>query len=366
MPGGTSPPGSSCRSTTPSSRRSPFRLPDSGRRDTIKVCLLSACPHSPPGNMMTSHPHKLLVPLTLALLAGNRAGAGEKPAVSFEAHVRPLFRVHCFDCHGEGEKLRGGLDLRLRRLAAGGGESGPALVAGKPEGSLLYKRVRDHEMPPGKKKLSAAEVELIGRWIKEGARTERTEPETLAAGMQIAAEDRAFWAFQPVRRPSVPEVRGQRSEIRNPIDAFLLAKLETQGLTFAPEADRRTLIRRATFDLLGLPPTPEEVEAFVKDERPDAYEKLIDRLLASPRYGERWGRHWLDVAGYADSEGYTQEDLPRPHAYKYRDYVIRSFNADKPFDAFIVEQLAGDELAGGTQAAPRDAQTLDKLIATGF
>jgi mono/diheme cytochrome c family protein len=305
----------------------------------------------------------------LALLRSSFLQAADSPAPTFETHIRPLFKVHCFDCHGEGEKLRGGLDLRVRRLAAKGGDSGPALVAGKAEESVLYRRIRDQEMPPGKKKLSAQEVELIGRWIRNGARTERAEPETIAAGMQITAEDRAFWAFQAIRRPAPPIVKGT-DRLRTPIDAFLLAKLEPQGLSFAPEADRRTLIRRATFDLLGLPPTPEEVEAFVSDQSPNAFEKLIDRLLASPHHGERWGRHWLDVAGYADSEGYTQEDLPRPHAWKYRDYVIRSFNADKPFDEFVLEQLAGDEIVGASQTNPqaalRDPQSLEKLIATGF
>src|SRR5438270_6037112 len=284
--------------------------------------------------------------LAAMLLAGAPAPAADRPpagpAPTFEAHVRPLLRAYCFDCHGEGDKLRGGLDLRLRHLAVKGGDSGPAVAPGKPDESLLYQRVRDGEMPPGKrKKLSGPEVELIGRWIAAGAKVEHPEPQTVTAGMLIAPEDRAWWAFQPIRRPPVPAVRSP-GLVRTPVDAFLLARLEARGMTFAPEADRRTLIRRATFDLYGLPPTPEEVDAFVNDPSSDAYEKVIDRLLASPRYGERWGRHWLDAAGYADSEGYAQEDAPRPHAYKYRDYVIRSFNADKPFDEFVREQVAGD------------------------
>jgi hypothetical protein len=219
-------------------------------------------------------------------------------------------------------------------------------------------------MPPGKKKLDPAEVALIGRWIDQGARAAGPEPQALAAGFQLTPAERTYWAFQPVRRPAAPPVHAAHL-VRTPIDAFLLARLEALGLGFAPEADRRTLIRRATFDLLGLPPTPEEVAAFVADDRPDAYEHLLDRLLASPHYGERWGRHWLDTAGYADSDGATSDDLVRPYAYKYRDYVIRSTNADKPFDRFIQEQLAGDELIGRplTNLAP---QEVEELVATGF
>jgi hypothetical protein len=291
----------------------------------------------------------------------------EKPArvpPTFESHIRPLFKIYCLDCHGEGEKLRGGLDLRLRRLTVQGGDSGPAIAPGKAADSLLYQRVRDGDMPPSKKKLTAAELETIEQWITAGARVERIEPQSLARGMHIAAEDRAYWAFQLVRSPPIPTVRTPQ-RVRNPVDAFLLARLRERGLTFAPEANRRTLIRRASFDLHGLPPTPQEVETFLKDTAPGAFERLIDRLLASPRYGERWGRHWLDVAGYADSEGYNQEDRVRPYAYKYRDYVIRSLHEDKPFNQFLCEQIAGDELV---QPPYRDLSPgdLDKLIATGF
>ncbi|MGH7172715.1 MAG: PSD1 and planctomycete cytochrome C domain-containing protein [Gemmataceae bacterium] len=294
------------------------------------------------------------------------AAAAEQPVTppSFESRIRPLFKVYCLDCHGAGEKLRGGLDLRLRRLTVEGGDSGPAIVPGKVDDSLLYQRVRDGEMPPGKSKLSQTDVAKIARWIAGGARVGRPEPKTLPKGMYITSEDRAFWSLQPIRRLPVPSVRAA-DRVRTPIDAFLLARLEERGLTFAAEAERRTLIRRATFDLHGLPPTPQEVDAFVADAAADAYERLIERLLASPRYGERWGRHWLDVAGYADSEGYTPTDRERPYAYKYRDYVIRSLNADKSFDQFIREQVAGDEML---RPPYRDlsADDLDKLIATGF
>ena len=234
-------------------------------------------------------------------------------------------------------------------------------MEGQPEKSLLLVKVVSGEMPPGKKKLSAAETDVLRPWIAGGAKVEGAEPEALTTGFQITDEDRRFWAFQPVRRSVVPEVPA----FRNPVDAFLLAKLREKGLAFAPPADKLTLIRRATFDLHGLPPTPEEIAAFRKDTSPDAYEKLIDRLLASPRYGERWGRHWLDVAGYADSEGGSPDDPIRTNAWKYRDYVIRSLNADKPFDRFIREQLAGDELVKPPypNLGPAD---LDALTATGF
>src|SRR6185436_17727031 len=169
---------------------------------------------------------------------------------------------------------------------------------------------------------------------------------------------------KPVR-PTVPEVRS-RERVRNPIDAFLLAALEKKGLSLSPEAEPLTLLRRASFDLHGLPPSPEEVEAFLADRAPDAYERLIDRLLASPRYGERWARYWLDLAGYADSEGKREQDLPRPHAWRYRDYVIRAFNADKPYDRFLLEQIAGDELADYEHAPEITQELYDNLVATGF
>ncbi len=281
----------------------------------------------------------------------------------FEKHVRSILKAHCFQCHGEAGEMEGNLDVRLRRLLVKGGDSGPVLVPGKPDESLLLERIVAGEMPPGDIKLSASEIERLQRWIAEGAKTARPEPETID-GPIITQEERAFWSFQPIRRPAVPAVK-QPELVKSPVDAFLLEKLAAKGLSFSPEANKRTLIRRACFDLTGLPPTPEEVEAFIADESPSAWEKLIDRLLDSPRYGERWGRHWLDVAGYADSEGYTEVDPVRKWAYKYRDYVIRSFNADKPLDQFIQEQLAGDEMVAQPykNLAPADAE---KLIATGF
>ncbi len=294
----------------------------------------------------------LSLPALCFWLAAAPAADKTKPGSPvFESHVRPILKAHCFECHGEGKRLKGGLDLRLVRSMAQGGDSGPAVQAGKAGESLILERLKKQEMPPGKKKLTRAEISRIERWIAAGAKTARPEPEKLQAGFHITAQERSFWSFQPIRRPAVPRVKNA-DRVRTPIDAFLLTKLEEKGLGFSPEADKRTLLRRAYFDLLGLPPSPKDVEQFLADDAPNAYEKLIDRLLAAPQYGERWGRHWLDVAGYADSEGFSGEDPLRPSAFRYRDYVIRSFNADKPLDQFIVEQLAGDELVLPYPASP--------------
>jgi hypothetical protein len=306
---------------------------------------------------------RTLLPITLGCCLAIPALAAGQVTPTFATHVRPILKAYCFECHGDANPLKGKLDLRLARTIAKGGKSGPALTPGQPEASLLLQRVRAGEMPPGKKKLSPAETEVIAKWIAGGARTERAEPEVIAAGFQLTPEDRAWWAFQPIRRPAVAVMA--RSTGRNAVEAFIDARLRKKGLTLAPETDRATLIRRATLDLHGLPPTPEEVDAFVRDDSGNAYEKVLERLLASPRYGERWARHWLDVAGYADSEGYAQDDAPRGNAFLYRDYVIRSFNADKPFDRFIREQIAGDELIGYPKAN-LTADDREKLIATGF
>jgi hypothetical protein len=325
-----------------------------------------------------------LLPLGLLLLLfapASVVSADETP-LSFEQDVRPILKAHCFECHGEGEELAGGLDLRLRRFLVQGGDSGPALAPGKPEASPLLDRVRDGEMPPEGKPLEPGQLATLARWIDHGAATLHDEPEQLPPGLQFTAGDLSFWAFQPVVRPAVPELSAQAPEKSTaqastqtstqssisppaPIDAFLLARLKQHDLGFSPPADKLTLLRRACFDLLGLPPTPQQIELFLSDDAPDAYERLIDRLLASPRYGERWGRHWLDVAGYADSEGYSNDDPQRTWAYQYRDYVIRAFNADKPLDVFIQEQLAGDEMV----APPYDnlaPEEIEKLVATGY
>ncbi|MEO2049064.1 MAG: PSD1 and planctomycete cytochrome C domain-containing protein [Pirellulales bacterium] len=283
---------------------------------------------------------------------------------TYERDVWPILKTHCYQCHGEEKEHQGELDVRLRRFLVAGGESGPALVPGQPDESLLLQRIRAGAMPPGDTKVLPAEVEILEAWIRGGAQTARPEPEALGDGPRITAEEREFWAFQPIARPSLSPIE-QADRVRTAIDALLLKKLNQQGLTYSEESDRRTLIRRATYDLTGLPPAPEEITQFLADQRPDAYEHLIVQLLASPHYGERWGRHWLDVAGYADSEGYTTDDPIREFAYKYRDYVIRSFNANKPFDQFIQEQLAGDEMVDRpyTDLTPEE---MEKLVATGF
>ena len=301
---------------------------------------------------------------TALILSALSVGAASKPDPVFERDIRPILKTHCFHCHGEEEKPKGGLDVRLKRFILQGGKDGPVLVPGKRKDSQLYRAVLTGDMPEGEKKLSPEQVELIGRWIDKGAKTLRAEPEKLDANY-FTEEERAHWAFQPLTQPAVPKITGSKFKLQNPIDAFVAAKLKENKLTASPEADKATLIRRATYDLTGLPPTPAEVDAFLADTSPDAYEKLIDRLLASPHYGERWGRHWLDVAGYADSEGITPTDAVRKYAWKYRDYVIKSFNEDKPFNQFIMEQMAGDELVKQPykNLTPAD---LEKLVATGY
>jgi len=307
----------------------------------------------------------VLVPALLTLSA-----FGGQDALTFEKDIRPIVKAHCTHCHGEEEKPEGGLDLRLRRFmdkVLEGGEH--VIVAGQPEKSELVQVIRREEMPKKGRKVSAEELAIIEKWIAQGAKTMKPEPLTLAPGPVISDTDREYWAFQPVHRPAVP-VAAEANKVRTPIDAFLLKSMRAKGLDFAPEADRRTLIRRVTLDLTGLLPEPEEVEAFVADPSPLAYENLVERLLSSKAYGERWARHWLDVVGYADSNGVSEADSVRPHAWRYRDYVIRSMNEDKPWDQFIQEQLAGDELAGvtegNTQQAVLDPKRRDQLIATGF
>jgi hypothetical protein len=255
-----------------------------------------------------------------------------------------------------------------------GGKSGPAIVVGQSAESLLLKKVRGGEMPPPKRLVEACvksvdpgEVKTLAQWIDTGAPEVELAPDIASAEPDplVTDRDRDFWAFRPPQAAAIPTVQ-TAGRVRNPIDAFILQKLEAQGLALSDEADRATLIRRVAFDLTGLPPEPSEVDAYLADTRPDAYERLVDRFLASPRYGERWGRHWLDLAGYADSEGKREQDLPRPFAYRYRDYVIRAFNSDKPYDRFLLEQLAGDELADYDHATTKTTELEDNLIATGF
>ncbi|HVS39158.1 MAG TPA: PSD1 and planctomycete cytochrome C domain-containing protein [Gemmataceae bacterium] len=309
-----------------------------------------------------------LLPAASLLAFAVRAAAAD-PAPVFEKDILPLFQEKCLRCHGS-DTRRAELDLRGKAAMLKGGESGPALSPGSPEKSLLWIKIAADKMPPGKAaKLTDAEKTLVRAWIEAGARDSgvATLPEEESA--PIREEDRRFWSFRGPVRPAVPAVR-QTVRIRNPIDAFVLAKLEEKGLTFAPEADKATLLRRVTCDLTGLPPTPAEIDAFLKDDSPDAYEKVVDRLLASPHYGEQWARHWLDLAGYADSEGILDADYPRTAAWRYRDYVVRAFNADKPYDRFLKEQIAGDELTDYWTAYHTQKElppdVIEGLIATGF
>lgn len=305
---------------------------------------------------------KQFLPLLFAVAAVlNVAWAEDAP--TFEKHVRPILKANCFHCHGEEPKLEGALDVRLARLIAKGGESGSGLVPGQHANSLLWKRIAANEMPPGDKKLSEKERLIIARWIDAGAKTARPEPESLS-NEGITDDERAFWAFQLISRPTLPSVK-DHSQLASPVDAFLLARLEHDGLGYSPEADRVTLIRRASFDLLGLPPTPEEIDAFIADHEPGAWERVVDRLLESPHYGERWARHWLDVVGYADSDGYGEKDVERKWAFKYRDWLIRALNEDRGWDDLIREQLAGDEMLTPPFRG-LTPEAADKLVATGF
>jgi hypothetical protein len=293
--------------------------------------------------------------------AGTAAPAiTREQAAFFEAKVRPVLAARCYACHsGETPAVQGGLRLDSRAAILAGGGRGSAVHPGDPEGSLLIRTVRGAagtpRMPPDGK-ISKAEVEALAAWVKMGAPWPAARPAPVAP----KPDPRAFWAWKSPVLPPLPAVKNA-SWVRAPLDRFVLARLEQAGLKPAPAADRRTLIRRATFDLIGLPPTPDEVRAFLEDRRPDAYERVIDRLLASPAYGERWGRHWLDVARYADSNG-VDENLVYLNAWRYRDYVIRAFNQDRPIDRFIQEQLAGDLLP---PTGDPDAE-LDRVVATGF
>jgi hypothetical protein len=292
--------------------------------------------------------------LFLALLPGSPAAGAAAPSPQaiefFEENVRPVLAEKCFSCHGP-SKQKSGLRLDRRGAVLQGGDSGPAVVAGDPEKSLLVHAVRqdgDLKMPP-KGRLAVEQVQALTAWVRMGA----PWPAEAGSGVASVGDVRSrHWAFRPVVKPAVPTVRSS-DWLRTPVDAFVLAKLEAKGFASAPPADRRTLIRRLSFDLLGLPPKPEEVQAFEADTDNNAYEKLIDRLLASPHYGERWGRHWLDVARYADTKGYVfTEERRFPYSYTYRDWVIQALNEDLPYDQFIVQQLAADQLPLGKDHRP--------------
>ncbi len=281
----------------------------------------------------------------------------------FEAKIRPVLVTHCGKCHSSAaEKLRGGLRLDSRAGLRAGGESGPAIIPGQPDESALVRAIRyrdeDLKMPP-KGKLPDTVIADFEAWIRMGAPDPRTGPAPAAVKASAGlAQGRALWSFRSPKKSSPPAVK-RTGWSRDEIDRFLLSALEARALTPAADADRSRLIRRATFDLIGLPPVPEELDAFLADDSPDALAKVVDRLLASPRFGERWGRHWLDVARYAESSGKT--NFSYPQAWRYRDWAIASFNDDKPFDRFIREQIAGDLLD-----AANDRERAEQLIATGF
>jgi len=310
--------------------------------------------------------------IALAGASPARAGDADKPVKPFtpgqvrfyETEVRPILKAHCLKCHGEGPKIRGGFRLDTRAAVLRGGDLGPAVSLTEPDQSRLLEAIRyeDLEMPPAGK-LSVREIDILTRWVKDGlpwtadskAAVSVPPIERLPAKTGAPRATREAWSFRPVRRPALPVVKN-REWCRGPIDVFLLSRLEAEGLKPSPAADRVTLIRRLTYDLTGLPPTPQEVDAFLADGATGAYERLVDRLLASSHYGEKWGRHWLDLVRYGETNGY-ERDSAKPFAWRYRDYVIAALNRDKPFDRFVREQLAGDEI---------DPTAADPSIATGY
>jgi mono/diheme cytochrome c family protein len=301
------------------------------------------------------------------------AGKAEEPAKSgqgaefFEKSIRPLLANHCFQCHGP-RKQKAGLRLDSREAMVAGGESGPAIVPGRPDKSLLIKAVhyRDEPKMPPKGQLTRRDIGALTAWIQQGAPWPQTSAavRTMPAksSFQITAKDRAFWSFQPVARPPLPAV-ANKAWPKTSIDHFVLAALEANKLQPVEPASRRTLLRRATFDLIGMPPRPDEVEAFVNDRSADAFARVVDRLLASPHYGERWARHWLDVARYGEDQAHTFQARKYPQGFRYRDWLIKAFNDDMPYDRFIMEQLAADLLhppAAGMK------EHLENLPALGF
>jgi hypothetical protein len=296
--------------------------------------------------------------LVIASIWAAAGAAAEPEAPDFERDIRPLLNSRCVKCHGPLQP-KGDLNLSTLRGLARGGESGVAVVPGKPDESVFWQRLASDEMPP-KDPLNAKDKTTFRKWIESGAAglPQGEIPEPIALD---------HWAFLPLVRPAEPTVR-DAARVRNAVDRLVQARLEQKkaSLGLGPDADPRTLVRRVSLDVTGLPPTPVEVEAFVNDDTPDAYERMVDRYLASPSFGERWGKHWLDAAGYADSNGYFSADTDRPLAYRYRDYVMASFNADKPFDRFLRQQLAGDELAQFRPGTATTPEVIELLIATHF
>jgi len=306
-----------------------------------------------------------LFPLLTVLVCGLAAKA-DAPAprssaadnAFFDKEVLPLLQAHCLSCHGGEKAVKGGLKLTSREDIFKGGDDGPVVSLDKPETSLLLKAINhagDIRMPP-KGKLAAAQIETLTKWVRIGVPFSETK--AIARHDPPSPTDekaRKFWSFQPVVRPHLPAVK-DAAWVKTPVDAFVLAKLEAAGLRPAAPASKTDLLRRVTYDLVGLPPTVAEIDAFVADTGPDAYERVVDRLLQSPHYGERWARHWLDLVRYAETNGY-EVDGPKPNVWRFRDYAIKSFNDDKPYDQLVKEQLAGDEI---------DRAGTEGLIATGY
>jgi mono/diheme cytochrome c family protein len=319
-------------------------------------------------SIITVHfPTRLILLGALVVSVSARAPAAPADGEKFYAEqVQPLLASACVKCHG-GEKTKGGLRLTDRQAILTGGDTGPAISVDHPSDSLLLKAISykdpDLQMPP-KNKLDDAQVGVLTKWVEMGApmpaAAAASQPVAEAApakkmSPQVNAETMKFWSFQPVKRPAVPAVE-QKGWVKTPIDAFILAKLEANHLEPAPPAPKAALLRRAYYDLTGLPPTPADVDAFLSDDSPDAFARVVERLLASPRYGERWARHWMDVVRFAETNSFERDSL-KPNAWRFRDYVIDAFNADKPYDQFIREQIAGDEL---------DRVTAESITATGY
>lgn len=304
-----------------------------------------------------------LLPLSIAFTVLTLP-AGAQRAPLFKSEVQPVLVKNCVSCHNDSKKMAG-LDLSSFAGMMTGGSSGPVIAPGKPERSMLWKMIENDQMPVGGK-LDAADKQLIKTYIEQGRfpTAEMDAAEQARESAKITPQSRNWWSFRKPIKPPLPGIKN-KDQVRTPIDAFILSKLEARGWKMRPETDRVTLLRRAYFDLIGMPPAPADVKAFLEDKSPNAYEKMIDRLLASPHYGERWGRHWLDVAGYSDSVG-DAGDVDRDVAWKYRDYVIQAFNKNKPYNQMLMEQLAGDQLVNyqpGMKPAP---DQMEAITATGF
>lgn len=308
----------------------------------------------------------LILPLSLVLFADGKLTAADNNSTPeqssfFKKEVKPIIEKNCYRCHGGEKKLKGHFRITSREGILKGGDQGPAFNQQEPSKSLLLEMIsykdEDHEMPP-KEKLSQAQIDILTKWLQMGLLyppEDEIRGETGHEALAVTDADRQHWAFQSVKKPTVPKVKDSRW-VSNGIDTFILAGLEKEGLKPNPQASKETLIRRAYYDLIGLPPSPEQVQEFLEDKDPKAFEEIVDNLLRRPQYGERWGRHWLDLVRYAETNGY-ERDSEKPEAWRYRDYIIRAFNEDKPYNRFILEQLAGDELPD---------RTGDAVIATGF